>query len=196
MANPLDHPLFARVSHYINLINFLVLVPTGFLIHFPYTGMPMNLVRNLHFIFMYSFLFNGIVRFYWSLFSKHKDLVSSFLWNKNDLKNLWPQIKYYLFIGKHPNNPNKYNPLQKTAYLSFPVLALLQVATGLLLYMPEKFGGVVSALGGMAAVRGMHYLIMIIFLAIIAVHVYLVFTEAYEMFWLMFFGKTEHKKGI
>lgn len=196
MANSLDHPLFARISHYINLVNFLVLVPTGFLIHFPHSGVPMNLVRNLHFIFMYSFLINGFVRFYWSLFSKHRDLFSEFFLNKQDIKNIWPQIKYYLFLGKHPNNSSKYNPLQKMAYLTFPVLALLQAATGFILYSPAKFGGIINILGGMSAVRGLHYLIMILFLVIITAHLYLVFTEAFDMFLLMFFGKTQHKKGI
>ena len=81
MVNPLDHPLFDRVSHYINLVNFSVLIVTGWLIHSPYSGMPMNLIRNLHFIFMYSLLINGFVRFYYSFFGKHKDY--------KDFSSLW-----------------------------------------------------------------------------------------------------------
>lgn len=194
MANSLDHPLFARISHYINLVNFLVLIVTGFLIHFPFSGTPMNWVRNLHFIFMYFLLINGVVRFYYSFFGKYKDY-DSFLLTKQDLKAYWPQIKYYLFIGDHPKT-GKYNPLQKTAYITLPILAVFQAITGFILYLPEKLGGLVSAFGGLAAVRGVHYLTMWVFIAIIAAHLYLVFTEATEMFWLMFFGKTEHKKGI
>ncbi|OLN32307.1 Ni/Fe-hydrogenase, b-type cytochrome subunit [Desulfosporosinus metallidurans] len=194
MANPLDHPLFDRVSHYINLINFLVLIITGWFIHSPFPGMPMSLIRNLHFIFMFFLIINGIVRFYYSFFGKYKDYDSFFLTGQ-DIKTIWPQTKYYLFIGKHPKT-GKYNPLQKLAYIAMPIMAVFQAITGLILYWPVKLGSYASYFGGIAAVRGIHYIIMWLFIAIIAIHVYLVFTEAYEMFWLMFFGKTEHKKGI
>lgn len=194
MADPLDHPLFNRICHYINLINFLVLIITGLLIHSPFPGLPMNLVRNLHFIFMYSLIFNGIVRFYYSFLGKHRDYDSFFL-TRQDLRTFWPQIKYYLFIGKHPET-GKYNPLQKIAYIALPMLAVFQAITGLILYQPEKLGSIASYFGGLAAVRGIHYLVMWLLIAIIAIHVYLVFTEAFEMFLLMFFGKTQHKKGI
>jgi Ni/Fe-hydrogenase, b-type cytochrome subunit len=194
MANPLDHPLFDRISHWINLINFFILGITGWFIHSPFPGMPMNLIRNLHFIFMYSLVINGIVRFYYSFFGKYKDYDSFFL-NSQDVKTLWPQIKYYLFLGKHPKT-GKYNPLQKLAYIAMPIMAVLQALTGLILYRPERFSSLAVSLGGLGTVRAFHYFIMWIFIAIVAIHIYLVFTEAYDMFWLMFFGKTEHKKGV
>lgn len=194
MVNPLDHPLFHRVSHWINLINFFVLGVTGWMIHSPYQGMPMNLIRNLHFIFMYSLVINGVVRFYYSFFGKYKDYDSFFL-NARDIKNIWPQTKYYLFIGKHPET-GKYNPLQKLAYIAMPIMAVVQALTGAILYWPTRFESLAGYFGGLAAVRGIHYVIMWLFIAIVAIHVYLVFTEAYEQFWLMFFGKTEHKKGM
>ena len=192
MANPLDHPLPQRISHWINLINFLVLGITGYLIHSPYPGMPMNLVRNLHFIFMYSLVINGIVRFYYSFFGKYKDY-DSFFFNKEDIRNFWPQIKYYLFLGEHPKT-GKYNPLQKLAYIAMPIMAVVQTITGVILYQPNKFPALTQYFGGLAAVRGAHYVIMWLFFALILVHIYLVFTEAYDQFWLMFFGKTT--KGV
>ncbi|MDQ7095493.1 Ni/Fe-hydrogenase, b-type cytochrome subunit [Desulfosporosinus sp. PR] len=194
MVNPLDHPLFQRVSHWINLINFCVLAVTGWLIHFPYPGAPMNLIRNLHFVFMYFLLINGIVRFYYSFFGKYKDY-DSILLNKQDIKNIWPQTKYYLFLGKHPET-GKYNPLQKIAYIALPILAIFQAITGFILYKPEQLAGFANMLGGLAAVRGLHCLIMWILLAVIAVHIYLVFTSAYEQFLFMFFGKLRNEKGI
>lgn len=194
MANPLDHPLFDRVSHFINLINFLVLIITGLLIHSPFPGLPMNLVRNLHFIFMYTLIINGSVRIYYSFRGKYKDY-DTFLLTKHDIKTIWPQIKYYLFIGKHPET-GKYNPLQKLAYIAIPIMAVFQAITGVILYRPEKFGAMASFFGGLAAVRGIHYLIMWLFIAIIVIHVYLALTESFDEFLLMFFGKNEYKKGI
>jgi len=192
MAKPSDHPLFQRISHWINLINFLVLIITGFLIHSPIQGIPMNVVRNLHFFFMYFLLINGIVRFYYSFFGKYKDYKEFFL-NKQDLKTFIPQIKYYLFMGKHPKT-DKYNPLQKCTYIALPILAVFQAMTGFILYMPTKLGWCADLVGGLAAVRGIHYVIMWVFIAIIIVHVYLVLTEAYDQLGLMFLGKTEKEK--
>ena len=194
MVNPLDHPLFQRVSHWINLINFLILGLTGWFIHSPHPGMPMNLVRNLHFIFMYSLIINGIVRFYYSFFGKHKDY-AAILPNTQDVKTLWPQIKYYLFIGKHPK-VGKYNPLQKMAYIALPILAVAQAITGAILYRSEQLAGLAGYFGGLAAVRGLHYVFMWLFIAIVGIHIYLVFTAAYEQFLYMFFGKMRNEKGM
>jgi Ni/Fe-hydrogenase 1 B-type cytochrome subunit len=191
MANPSDHPLMQRVSHWINLINFAVLGITGYFIHAPFQGMPMNLMRNLHFIFMFFLIINGVVRFYYSFLGKHKDYKAFFL-NAEDLRNFWPQIKYYLFISKkHPHMTNKYNPLQKLAYIAMPIMAVVQILTGAVLYLPLKFPALNASLGGLAAVRGIHYAVMWLFVAIILVHVYLVFTEARDQFWHMFFGKVK-----
>ncbi|AFM42388.1 Ni,Fe-hydrogenase I cytochrome b subunit [Desulfosporosinus acidiphilus SJ4] len=194
MVNPLDHPFTQRLSHWINLINFLVLCLTGWFIHFPYPGVPMSLIRNLHFIFAYFLLINGIVRFYISFFGKNKDY-DSILLNTQDVKNIWPQTKYYLFLGKHPET-GKYNPLQKIAYIALPILTVFQAFTGFILYKPEQSAKMLGWLGGLAAVRGLHFLIMCILLAIIAIHVYLVFTTAFEQFLFMFFGKMRNEKGI
>lgn len=193
MDNALDHPLPQRISHWINLINFLVLGITGYLIHSPFQGMPMNIIRNLHFIFMYTLIINGLVRFYYSFFGKHKDYDTFFL-NSEDVKNFWPQTKYYLFLDrKHPDIANTYNPLQKLAYIAMPIMAVVQIITGVLLYLPLKFPTLSSYFGGLAAVRGIHYVVMWLFFAIILAHVYLVFTEAYDQFWLMFFGRSKRK---
>ena len=188
MVNPLDHPLPERVSHWINLINFLILGITGYLIHDPVPGVPLSTVRYLHFIFMYLLVVNGIVRFYLAIFGKHKDY-KNFVLDKRDWRNLIPQVKYYLFMGKRPAT-GKYNPLQKLAYLMMPVLAALQVITGLILYLPTKMTALAEAFGGLGAVRGIHYVILWLFMALVLAHAYLVFTEAREQFWLMFCGKT------
>lgn len=193
MAKLSDHPLLQRISHWINLINFLALIITGFLIHSPIQGVPMNLVRNIHFFFMYFLIINGVVRIYYAVFGKYKDW-RDFIPNKTDVKTLIPQLKYYLFMGKHPKT-NKYNPMQKAAYLALPIMAVIQAITGFLLYWPTKFTGLTAALGGLAAVRGIHYVMMWLFILVIAAHIYLVFTEARDQFWVMFFGKADEPEA-
>lgn len=193
MAMPLDHPLPQRIGHWINLINFLVLGITGYLIHAPYPGVPMNFVRNLHFIFAYFLIINGIVRFYYSFFGKYKDYRAFFL-DSLDYQTFWPMIKYYLFLGKRPQT-NKYNPLQKLAFIAMPIMAFMQIITGAILYWPVKLASLAGYFGGIAAVRGIHYVIMWLFFALVVIHVYLAFTEAFDEFLVMFFGKTD-KKGM
>lgn len=187
-----NHPLFQRVSHWINLVNFFVLIVTGFLIHSPFQGMPMNFVRHLHFFFMFFLLINGVVRFYFSFFGENKDYDSFFL-DKRDIQTIWPQIKYYLFMGEHPET-GKYNPLQKMAYIALPIMSVVQAITGFILYRPEQFSTVAGYFGGLASVRGFHYLFTWLFIAIIAIHAYLVFTAAFDQFLLMFFGKERKEK--
>ena len=143
---------------------------------------------------MYFLVINGIARFYYSFFGKHNDY-ADILPNTQDVKIFWPQIKYYLFIGKHPK-VGKYNPLQKIAYITLPILAVAQAITGAILYRPEQLAGLAGYFGGLAAVRGLHYVFMWLFIAIIGIHIYLVFTAAYEQFLFMFFGKIRNEKGM
>lgn len=192
MVNAQDHPLFARISHYINLSCFVALGITGFMIHSPSEGLSLNVVRNIHFMFAYLLVFNGLVRIYYSLFGKYRDY-KEFLPNSRDFKTLPGIIKYYLFMGKHPET-GKYNPLQKAAYLALFLFAAIQCLTGLALYRPQVFGVVAGWFGGLEAARSIHYLITWLFVAIVLTHVYLVFSEAFEQFKYMFFGIADQKK--
>lgn len=194
MVNPQAHPLAQRIGHWVNLISFIVLIATGFWIHYPTPDMPMTLVRYLHFVFMFIFIANGVVRGYISIFGKDRD-IKTILLDKRDLRIAIPMVKYYLFMSKTHPPIKKYNPLQKAAYLLMQPMAIVQIITGFILYMPARFGWAADFLGGMAQVRSLHYLIMWLFIVIIIIHVYLVFSEAVAEFWFMFFGKTGEKKG-
>ncbi|MDR3288592.1 MAG: cytochrome b/b6 domain-containing protein [Peptococcaceae bacterium] len=188
MLRPEDHPLPQRILHWSNLICFAFLIFTGFMIRFPFQGTPMNLMRNLHFTFMFIFLVGGIVRGFISVFGKERD-IKCILLTRKDIKQIIPQILYYCFILKKEPEFEKYNSLQKMAYIAMQVLGVCQVITGVILYRPETFQTLGYMLGGLETVRVIHYLIMWIFIFIIVVHLYLVFTAAMAQFWFMLFGK-------
>ncbi|MDA8442124.1 MAG: cytochrome b/b6 domain-containing protein, partial [Peptococcaceae bacterium] len=155
-------------------------------------GIGMDNVRNIHFIFAYIFLINGIVRVYYAIFGKNKDY-KQFLFNKKDYANFGAVIKYYLFLGPHPDT-GMYNPLQKSAYLALPILGIIQTITGLGLYRPAVFVGIVNFFGGLEILRSTHYLVTWLFIAIVIVHLYLALTETFDATKYMLFGTIRGKK--
>ena len=192
MSKAQDHPFPARVSHWINLISFAVLGVTGLIIHTPTLVGNLNVVRNLHFLFIYVLVINGLFRIYYSLVGKNKDY-KEFLFNGKDFKNLPGILRYYMFLGPHPET-GKYNPLQKGAYLGLFLFTGLQALCGLAIWLPEKYQGLAAWFGGAASARGLHYFLAWVFLAIIITHIYLAFKETFSAVKLMFFGIVDEKK--
>lgn len=195
MSSQLDeHPLYARLSHLLNLIIFAIFIVTGLMIHSPYKGMPMDTVRDLHIFIIWIFLFNGLFRIYWAIFDRRHDW-KEFIPTKRDWRNLFKQLLYYLFLAKHPES-GKYNVLQKLAYLALFLLSGVQFCSGALLLWSDRLSHWVNFFGGLAAIRSFHFLMTIVFLLIIAIHFYLVFTESPRLFTVMFFGKEIKSKKV
>ncbi|ADG81146.1 cytochrome b/b6 domain-containing protein [Thermincola potens] len=186
MAKASDHPFPHRFFHMINLISMAVLTVTGFYIHYPFTGGYMWLARFLHFVFMYVILLNLGARIYYAVFGKYSD-GREFIITKQDIKNIWPMIKYYLFIGPHVQT-GKYNPLQKMSYVVVVFAIIFQGITGFALYWPVALSGVVDFLGGIASVRVIHYGMMWFFIVFTGIHFYLSFTESIAAVKLMMLG--------
>ncbi|HEX3015994.1 MAG TPA: cytochrome b/b6 domain-containing protein [Desulfobacteria bacterium] len=168
------------------------MIVTGFIILAPHQGNSINLVRNLHFVFAYVLICNGIARIYYAIFGKHRDY-REFLLNGKDIRNIVPIVKYYLFLGKHPDT-GKYNPLQKAAYLALFFFAFIQTLTGLVLYRPETFHSFAAMMGGLAVARGLHLFLTWLFITIIITHAYLVFSETMDQVKYMLFGAISERK--
>ena len=94
------------------------------------------------------------------------------------------QIKFYLFIGKHPHLKGVYNPLQFAAYFMFYIVLFVICLTGLILYVHvyhEGLGGLLYEpmrvlevwFGGLANVRLIHHISMWIILIFVCAHVYM-----------------------
>jgi thiosulfate reductase cytochrome b subunit len=99
-------------------------------------------------------------------------------------KKMIVQAKFYGYgIFKHephpyaPSEDNKFNPLQKIAYLKFQLLLLpLLLISGLLYMYPETFKGVIAAIGGLAVLAVIHYILAALFVAFLIAHMYLATT--------------------
>lgn len=194
-----EHPWPAITMHWAHLLSIGVLTFTGFYIHMPFFAGGMGLMRNLHFVFMFVVGAVALARVYWAFLGSGSSSQGSrrkvrdyrhFGYEEANKGKTWETIKYYLFLRKSHPVGGKYNPLQKGTYLVWLLMIVLQGVTGFALWTPTAalFGPLTVAVGGLGAMRALHYLIMWLFIATTALHIYLSLAEAPWQFPLMFWG--------
>lgn len=94
------------------------------------------------------------------------------------------QIKFYLFLGKHPHLKGVYNPLQFVSYFFFYIVLALLIITGFVLYINvyhEGFAGTITPFvkpfetmfGGLANVRIIHHILTWVTMIFVGVHIYM-----------------------
>ena len=195
------HPLPFVITHWVNLVAMIILIISGFLIHFPVAG-TMGIARGLHIFAGIVIFINCVVRIILSFFVKSAPTGGTRKTVK-DYKTWLPQkdnrhqggawVKYYLFMKKDHPLSAKLGVPQKLSYLLIPILIILMFITGLCLWTPTAgaMAGVTAFLGGAMSVRIIHYFGMYVFIIFMFIHVYLANVEGTEPTKLMFFRK-EH----
>jgi thiosulfate reductase cytochrome b subunit len=134
---------------------------------------------NLHFVFMWFFGINGVVYFFYLLFSKEYKLI---LPNKHALKEAWLVILHDLHIKKGLPPQKKYNAAQRIAYTGVIVLGFLIIITGLAIYKPAQLYWLSYILGGYEWARIEHFTITILFVLFFLVHVLQVILAGWNNF--------------
>lgn len=185
MSGEIVHPVEARIYHWLHLASMVVLVFTGFFIHYPFFQGSMGTMRFLHFVAMYVLIFNLIIRLSFAFLSKSRDFrmfgLGMVVW-----RNLFGTLAYYLFLKKELPEEVRgvYNPPQRLAYIVFAPLIVIQAMTGFALYTPTEgyFTWLTSMAGGLEMVRVWHFSIMWVFILIVAIHVYLSLFEDFGQF--------------
>jgi Ni/Fe-hydrogenase 1 B-type cytochrome subunit len=185
-----DHPLSARIMHFVHLSCMILLAISGFYIHKP--GVikgSMILWRTIHFYAMWIVTLNLVARFYWSLFGAPRD-IREFLPVKENRGKLVKLIPYYLFLNREHPVTGKFNTLQKGTYNFWFFLLIVQAITGFALYWHQwpLFAKLNLMVGGLAEMHLVHYAIMWVFIWTTMIHVYLSFAEDFKAVLLMFFG--------
>ncbi len=184
------HSIWLRIFHWTNMIAITLLVLTGFYIHAPESFRlfsNMDTPRMLHFAMAYVLVFGVIGRVYYAIVAKDAKNV---LFNPiPDIKNLPSMMKYYLFLSDSHPDYGKYNPGQKMMYTGWLVMAICMIITGFILYNPNLFMGLGGSLGGLIAVRVIHYIINWLFVLSVLAHVYLDVSEGIPVLLSMFTGK-------
>jgi thiosulfate reductase cytochrome b subunit len=177
-------PTPVRIWHWLNAAGFVALILTGVQLRFPefinlFGGYKsaVRLHNTAGLVVSGSFL---LWLGYYLLVAR--SLRQLYVPSRDDIQvGLIRQAKYYFltfFLGwkspHHAQPGDKFNPLQKSAYLVIMmVLVPLVILSGLLLFKLDPLQGLVLLLGGVRGVAAVHYLLACGLCAFLTTHVYL-----------------------
>jgi Ni/Fe-hydrogenase 1 B-type cytochrome subunit len=181
------HPLVFVMTHWINLVCMVMLAFSGFYIHFPFFPGFMGVARGMHFVAMYVVLINITARIVLAFFVKDAYLmgvrgplapdIKNWLPQPENRHQLWPTIKYYLFLKKESVISAKLGAPQKISYLFITFFTFVMAYTGFALYAPVQqlafFKAGADAVGGYMNMRILHYWGMWVIILFTMVHAYL-----------------------
>lgn len=187
-----------RWQHWIRAVAILILTFTGFYIAYPFvapavSSEPNNflyaLMRSWHIIFGFVMIGVVILKVYLTLVGRAYKHERASLGDTLKPKVWIAQIKYYLFMGKHPHLKGVYNPLQTMAYAGLYVTFFALIVTGLVLYVHVYHEGLGALLyepmrffevlmGGMANVRQIHHIAMWVVIIVVVIHIYMAIFNA------------------
>jgi thiosulfate reductase cytochrome b subunit len=178
------HPLPVRIWHWLNALGIITLCLTGVQIRFPEHANIFGSYRSailLHntagIIVALSF---SIWFFYYSMSSRN--LAKIYVPDAQDMKRgLLRQVGFYFFLyffGRpnphHATPDNKFNPMQKSAYLAIMfVLMPIVSLTGIFLMNVSPLRELILAAGGLKTLDMLHYLAACSLGAFLFTHVYL-----------------------
>jgi len=178
------HPTPVRIWHWLNALGIITLCVSGAQIRYPeylnifgsYRGaVLLHDVAGIVVALSFSLWF-----FYYS-FGPHT-LARIYVPTAEDLKHgVLRQAFYYFFLyffghpnPHHPTPDNKFNPMQKSAYLAIMfVLVPLVSLSGILLMNVSPLRELVLAAGGLKLLVGLHFLLACSLTAFLFTHVYL-----------------------
>lgn len=186
-----------RLWHWINALAMVVLAVTGYFIGTPLPTQPgeaattflMGYIRFAHFAAAYIFAVGLFGRIYWAFVgNRHaRQIFLLPLRNKHWWSEVFFEVRWYLFLEKHPKKYVGHNPMaQLMMFFFFTVLAVGMVFTGFAIYsegaglgswQDSLFGWVIPALGGSMQVHNLHRLGMWIMMSFAIVHIYAAIRE-------------------
>jgi len=140
---------------------------------------------NLHFVFMWLFIINGILYVLYLLFSKEWKMIFP---NRKALKEAWQVLLHDLHIRKGLPPQKKYNAAQRIAYTGVIIMGFFMLLTGLAIYKPTQLYWLCAILGGYEWARAEHFILTILFVLFFIVHVIQVIIAGWKNFRSMVTG--------
>jgi len=190
------HHWVVRLTHWINVIALPIMIASGLRIFNAYPGfarrgetfccypwegkaIPDALTfggwlagaRNWHFAMMWVLVVNGIVYLaFIYLHGEWRDLVP----RRGDPRDAIEMVRFYFFRRREHPHQGKHNALQKLAYFSMPIITALAVLTGIAIWKPVQLSGLTMLFGGYVWARYFHFLAMVLLVALVLGHVFMV----------------------
>ena len=192
------------VTHWINLVSMILLILTGFIIHYPFIAGITGICRGVHIFAGFVLFLNCVFRVCASFVVKSaptggtRKMVTDYktwLPQKDNRHQGGAWIKYYLFMKKDHPLSAKLGVPQKISYLCIPILILIMFWTGLCLWGETQnwaaMAWTTNLVGGAMSMRIIHYYLMFVFICFMFLHIYLANVEGFAPTKLMFLRK-EH----
>jgi len=173
------HPLWVRITHWINAIAMLVMIGSGWEIYNASPLFPFVFPRSItlggwlagalqwHFAAMWVLAINGLV------------YLTLGIATGRFRRKLFP-IRPADFIGDalaalrgklSHNDLSVYNAVQKTLYLGVILAGVVIVLSGLSIWKPVQFQELTALFGGYDAARYVHFLTMAAIVAFLVIHI-------------------------
>jgi thiosulfate reductase cytochrome b subunit len=176
------HPLWLRITHWLNAIAVVLLVASGWRIYnateFFGFGIPRGITLGgwlagalqWHFAAMWLLFANGVLYLLINAFSGR--LRRQFF--PIAPRAVWRELGAALRGRLAHDDPHHYNSVQRLAYVFVMLDSVLLVLSGLVLWKSVQFPILRELLGGYEAARRIHFLAMAALCAFIVVHVVMV----------------------
>jgi thiosulfate reductase cytochrome b subunit len=192
----LVHPLTVRLTHWINAVAMSWMLMSGWAI---YNASPLFAFRfpawatiggwlggsiAWHFAAMWLLALNGLAYVAYGVASGHFRGQFLPVTPYAVASDLSLAVKLRL-----PHRPGSYNAVQRLSYLGVLALGVLIVASGLSIWKPVQFEGLVDLFGGYDLARRVHFLAMAGIVAFVVLHLLLVAIVP-KTLWPMLSGRT------
>lgn len=188
-------PWQIRVAHWLNAVLLTVMAGSGLQILAAYPAMgpqgdrygwyllegwvpPLTIgrwlagARHWHFGFAWFFIATGIG--YLTYLAVSGEWRRRMFLPRRDTANAIEMAKYYLRLRREPPPQGLYNGLQRAAYTSAMLFAIVSVLSGLAIYKPLQLRSLAELFGGYDPARAIHFLALAALAAFTLVHVILV----------------------
>ena len=174
------HPLAVRTMHWINAAAMLVMITSGWgiydddvVIRGLHFGKAWRLgdwaawSLNWHFAGMWFLVLNGMTYLaYGFLTGRFRERLLPIRWS--DIRHT---VAETLRLKIAHEDLTVYNAVQKCLYILVIAAGVSQVVTGLAIWKPVQFSGLVSLLGGFQSARVLHFAGMTVIVGFLVVHV-------------------------
>lgn len=175
------YPIWIRLWHVTNALLFILLIITGFSLHYASienSFIPFNISVVIHNVCAIILTVNYGIFIIGNIITNNGMFYSK--WRKNLWPKLWKQFQFYAFgIFKGDPHPfpitkkQKFNPLQKVSYVFAMYLGMpLLVISGVGLMFPERIGQSIFNINALVFYDVLHLVVAFVLSIFLVIHLY------------------------